>query len=203
MEASNNASEFLEFISDNYDMLVDSLMKNGTYDEDVFQDTICKCHDNIVKNNKIIQSHKDFFFWCARNNYIMYTNKQRNSEKTNLRTFIDEVESETFNEGHQNKTDVKDYLMFLQDDRDMEGFRQGIDELFIIINNRIEGFFTPKECMIYIFYMKLKSHNKLTYKKLSEILGISISVISNTINKVNDFVRNDEKIIEEKNKLYE
>lgn len=123
MEASNNnAKEFMQYVADNYDMLVDSLKKNGTYNEDVFSETLLKCHDNILKNNKIIQSHKDFFFWCCRNNYIMYTNKQRNLDKINLRTFIDEVESETFNEGHQNKTNVKDYLMFLQDDKDLEQF---------------------------------------------------------------------------------
>lgn len=196
----NNADEFLQYINDNYDMLVNSLKKNGTFSEEIVQQTIIKCYDNIVKNNKIIKSHKDFFFWCCRNNFWCATNKQRKLDQKFLTNFFENDTEEHFNED----INVRDYLQYLIDNNEnKEAYRQGIDDLFLFICEKIEQEFTSKEAMIWILYTKLKSQGKLTYQQLSDIIGLSNGIISNTINKINKYVQNDEEIIKMKNKLYD
>jgi len=197
----NNADEFLQYINDNYDMLVDSLKKNKSFSEDSFQETILKCHSNIIKYNKIIQSHKNYFFWCVRNNFWCAQNKERKIENNLLiRNLFENDEEKNYTED----VDVKDYLTFLIDsDKDMEVHRQGIDDLFVFISNKVEAEFNTKEAMIWILYMKLKSNGKITYQQLSNITGLSLSTISNTVNKINKFVQANQEIIREKNKLNE
>ena len=74
--------------------------------------------------------------------------------------------------------------------------------LWDYISARLESEFSPGEVDIYLIYYKLKCTGRsLSYKKLSEITGIPVKEITNIIQRVKKFVRNDEEIIEMKNKL--
>lgn len=177
-----NLNEFYDYISNNYEQSRHEVLKNITYDSDLFDDAY---NDTVVKVAKVIEDGKEiediryYFFISLKWNYInMQNRKRRQVSKT---------------------TDVMPDAM---DDEYSEERYEKVMELWDFISERLEENFEPGEVDIYLIYYKLKCNgNSLSYKKLSEITGIPVKDITNIIQRIKKWIRNNEEIIDKKKKL--
>lgn len=175
-------SDFYDYISNNYEQSRHEVMKNITYDSDLFDDAY---NDTVIKVAKVIEDGKKiediryYFFISLKWNYINMQNKKR---KQLSRT-----------------TDVMPDAM---DDEYSEERYEKVMELWDFIAQRLEENFEPGEVDIYLIYYKLKCNgNSLSYKKLSEMTGIPVKEITNIIQRIKKYVRNNDEINELKKKL--
>lgn len=175
-------SDFYVYISNNYEQSRHEVLKNITYDSELFDDAY---NDTVIKVAKVIEDGKKiediryYFFISLKWNYINMQNKKR---KQLSRT-----------------TDVMPDAM---DDEYSEERYEKVMELWDFIAQRLEENFEPGEVDIYLIYYKLKCNgNSLSYKKLSEMTGIPVKEITNIIQRIKKFVRGNEEINELKQKL--
>ena len=175
-------SDFYDYISNNYEQSRHEVLKNITYDSELFDDAY---NDTVIKVAKVIEDGKKiediryYFFISLKWNYINMQNKKR---KQLSRT-----------------TDVMPDAM---DDEYSEERYEKVMELWDFIAQRLEENFEPGEVDIYLIYYKLKCNgNSLSYKKLSEMTGIPVKEITNIIQRIKKFVRGNEEINELKQKL--
>ncbi|MBQ2167670.1 MAG: sigma-70 family RNA polymerase sigma factor [Prevotella sp.] len=175
-------SDFYDYISNNYEQSRHEVMKNITYDSELFDDAY---NDTVVKVAKVIEDGKKiediryYFFISLKWNYINMQNKKR---KQLSRT-----------------TDVMPDAM---DDEYSEERYEKVMELWDFIAQRLEENFEPGEVDIYLIYYKLKCNgNSLSYRKLSEMTGIPVKEITNIIQRIKKYVRNNDEINELKKKL--
>lgn len=175
-------SDFYDYISNNYEQSRHEVLKNITYDSELFDDAY---NDTVIKVAKVIEDGKKiediryYFFISLKWNYINMQNKKR---KQLSRT-----------------TDVMPDAM---DDEYSEERYEKVMELWDFIAQRLEENFEPGEVDIYLIYYKLKCNgNSLSYRKLSEMTGIPVKEITNIIQRVKKFVRGNEEINELKRKL--
>lgn len=177
-----NLNDFYDYISNNYEQSRHEVLKNITYDSDLFDDAY---NDTVIKVAKVIEDGKKiediryYFFISLKWNYINMQNKKR---KQLSRT-----------------TDVMPDAM---DDEYSEERYEKVMELWDFIAQRLEENFEPGEVDIYLIYYKLKCNgNSLSYRKLSEMTGIPVKEITNIIQRIKKFVRGNEEINELKKKL--
>lgn len=177
-----NLSDFYDYISNNYEQSRHEVLKNITYDSELFDDAY---NDTVIKVAKVIEDGKKiediryYFFISLKWNYINMQNKKR---KQLSRT-----------------TDVMPDAM---DDEYSEERYEKVMELWDFIAQRLEENFEPGEVDIYLIYYKLKCNgNSLSYRKLSEMTGIPVKEITNIIQRIKKFVRGNEEINELKRKL--
>lgn len=177
-----NLNEFYDYISNNYEQSRHEVLKNITYDSELFDDAY---NDTVVKVAKVIEEGKKiediryYFFISLKWNYINMQNKKR---KQLSRT-----------------TDVMPDAM---DDEYSEERYEKVMELWDFIAQRLEENFEPGEVDIYLIYYKLKCNgNSLSYRKLSEMTGIPVKEITNIIQRIKKYVRNNDEINELKKKL--
>lgn len=175
-------SDFYDYISNNYEQSRHEVLKNITYDPDIFDDAY---NDTVIKVAKVIEDGKKiediryYFFISLKWNYINMQNKKR---KQLSRT-----------------TDVMPDAM---DDEYSEERYEKVMELWDFIAQRLEENFEPGEVDIYLIYYKLKCNgNSLSYRKLSEMTGIPVKEITNIIQRIKKYVRNNDEINELKKKL--
>lgn len=175
-------SDFYDYISNNYEQSRHEVLKNITYDSELFDDAY---NDTVIKVAKVIEDGKKiediryYFFISLKWNYINMQNKKR---KQLSRT-----------------TDVMPDAM---DDEYSEERYEKVMELWDFIAQRLEENFEPGEVDIYLIYYKLKCNgNSLSYRKLSEMTGIPVKEITNIIQRIKKKVRTDPEILEKKNKL--
>lgn len=175
-------SDFYDYISNNYEQSRHEVLKNITYDSDLFDDAY---NDTVIKVAKVIEDGKKiediryYFFISLKWNYINMQNKKR---KQLSRT-----------------TDVMPDAM---DDEYSEERYEKVMELWDFIAQRLEENFEPGEVDIYLIYYKLKCNgNSLSYRKLSEMTGIPVKEITNIIQRIKKYVRNNDEINELKKKL--
>lgn len=177
-----NLSEFYDYISNNYEQSRHEVLKNITYDSDLFDDAY---NDTVVKVAKVIEDGKDiediryYFFISLKWNYINMQNRKRRQVSKTVSVIPDSVDEEYSEERYER-----------------------VMELWDFISERLEENFEPGEVDIYLIYYKLKCNgNSLSYKKLSEITGIPVKDITNIIQRIKKWIRNNEEIIDKKKKL--
>lgn len=176
-------NDFYDYISNNYEQSRYEVLKNVTYDEELFDDCY---NDTVIKVANVIQAGKQiddiryYFFISLKWNYINAQNRKRREQKRFTSDFTDTYEDVEYSEERYNRT----------------------MRLWDYISARLESEFSPGEVDIYLIYYKLKCTGRsLSYKKLSEITGIPVKEITNIIQRVKKFVRGDVEINEMKNKL--
>ena len=177
-----NLNEFYDYISNNYEQSRHEVLKNITYDSDLFDDAY---NDTVVKVAKVIEDGKDiediryYFFISLKWNYINMQNRKRRQVSKTVSVIPDSVDEEYSEERYER-----------------------VMELWDFISERLEENFEPGEVDIYLIYYKLKCNgNSLSYKKLSEITGIPVKDITNIIQRIKKYIRKDEEINELKKKL--
>lgn len=176
-------SEFYDYIKDNYQQTRYEVLKNVTYDEELFDDcyndTVIKV-SNVIGQGKQIDDIRYYFFISLKWNYINAQNKKRREQKRLTSEF----------------TDVADVAEYSEERYDR------VMELWDYISERLETEFNPAEVDVYLIYYKLKCTGRsLSYKKLSNITNIPVKDITNIIQRIKKFIRNDAEINEKKKKL--
>lgn len=176
--------DFYRYIEDNYEQCRYEVMKNITYEEELFDeafnDTVVKVADAITRRNKDIKDIRYYFFISCKQNYINLQNKKRKEKAM----FCDE-------------------LPYLEPDEEYsEEKANNTAELFRVITDTLEERFPSNEVDLYVIYYKLKSSGEgVSYRKMSEIMGIPVKDVTNIIQRIKCFVRNDEEIIRLKKEL--
>lgn len=184
----SEGQKFLRWYGENQDEMRKAIRKNITYDEDLFDDVIS---DTVIRVYKSIEggteveSYKNFFFMCAKFNYINEQNRHRRRQKMHDREYLGWAEIE-------DEPNVKEQKVM------------AIRKLYQYIADYIEDYFPSNEVDLFIVYNKLKSDGSpISYEKMSKIMGQSVSYITKTLRKVKEFVRNNQDIIDKKNNLLE
>lgn len=190
MSNEEHAREFLEYVAKNEARLKKNLKKNITYNEnifdDVFQSTIIKVYDRIMKGT-VIKDFEQYFFIASKFEYINEDNKIKKRQK------VEDREIDT------------DDDRFAEDDnawKIKEERNENINDLFKFLSKRLNEVFTPAEADIFLIYYRLKSEKAgISYHKMVKITGRKFSEISQIIQKVKKFIKEDKEIIEYKKKL--
>lgn len=190
MSNEEHAREFLEYVAKNEARLKKNLRKNITYNEnifdDVFQSTIIKVYDRIMKGT-VIKDFEQYFFIASKFEYINEDNKIKKRQK------VEDREIDT------------DDDRFAEDDnawKIKEERNENINDLFKFLSKRLNEVFTPAEADIFLIYYRLKSEKAgISYHKMVKITGRKFSEISQIIQKIKKFIRTDEAIIEYKKKI--
>ena len=191
MTNEEHGQEFLQFVAKNEARLKKNLKKNVTYNEsifdDVFQDSIIKVYNAIEKGARI-KDFEQYFFIASKFCYINADNKNKARMKNEDREiFCDIDRDERFAEF--------DNVWQWKEDRNNR-----INELFKFLADRLNEVFSPVEADIFLIYYRLKSEKAgISYKKLSKILDIDVKEVTNIIQRVKCWIKQD-KIIQDKKK---
>lgn len=178
-----HCNDFYQYIIRNEKQVKQEVRKNITYEEELFDeaysDTIVKVANAILVNHKIIDDFRYYFFISFKQNFIQLQNKKRKIDK--LKTY-----------------GYKDCEGFFIEDFDNEERYERIRILFKWLSDYLEQHFPPNEVDIYIVYYFLKvGKNRVSYKKMAEIYDVELKYITNVIQNIKRFVKND-KIINKK-----
>jgi RNA polymerase sigma factor (sigma-70 family) len=193
MTNEEHGQEFLKFVAKNEARLKKNLRKNITYNEDlfddVFQDSIIKVYNAIEKGARI-KDFEQYFFIASKFCYINADNKMKNRQKNDDREIFCEIDQDERFAEFDNTWEVK------------EERNNRINELMKYLSQRLNEVFSPRECDIFLIYYRLKSEKAgVSYKKLARILETDVKEVTNIIQKVKAFVRDDKEIMEMKRRL--
>ena len=178
-----HCNDFYQYIIRNEKQLKQEVRKNITYEEELFDeaysDTIVKVANAILVNHKVIEDFRYYFFISFKQNFIQLQNKKRKIDK--LKTY-----------------GYKDCEGLINEDYDNEERYDRIKILFKWLSDYLEEYFPPNEVDIYIVYYFLKvGKNRVSYKKMADIYDVELKYITNVIQNIKRFVKND-KIINKK-----
>lgn len=193
MTNEEHGQEFLKFVAENEARLKKNLRKNITYNEDifddVFQDSIIKVYNAIEKGARI-KDFEQYFFIASKFCYINQDNKSKNRLKNEDREiFCDLDQDERFAE-FDRSWEIK------------EERNNRINELMKYLSSRLNEVFSPREADIFLIYYRLKSEKAgVSYKKLAKILETDVKEITNIIQRIKGYIKQDKEIIEMKRKL--
>lgn len=190
MSNEEHAREFLEYVAKNEARLKKNLRKNITYNEnifdDVFQSTIIKVYDRIMKGT-VIKDFEQYFFIASKFEYINEDNKIKKRQKVEDREI--DTDDDRFAE--------EDNTWKIKEERN-----ENINDLFKFLSKRLNEVFTPAEADIFLIYYRLKSEKAgISYHKMVKITGRKFSEISQIIQKVKAYIRTDKEVQEIYKKL--
>ena len=192
-EFKEHGRQFLEFVAKNEQRLKKNLRKNITYNpdifDDVFQDSIIKVYNAIEKGARI-KDFEQYFFIASKFCYINQDNKVKNRQKQDDREIFPDIDQdERFAE--------EDNTWQIKEDRNNR-----INELMKYLSNRLNEVFSPRECDIFLIYYRLKSEKAgVSYKKLSKIMDCDVKEITNIIQRIKKWIKEDKDIIEYKRRI--
>lgn len=182
-----HCNDFYQYIIRNEKQLKQEVRKNITYEEELFDeaysDTIVKVANAILVNHKVIEDFRYYFFISFKQNFIQLQNKRRKIDK--LKTY-----------------GYKDCEGLIIEDYDNEERYDRIKILFKWLSDYLEEHFPPNEVDIYIVYYFLKvGKNRVSYKKMADIYDVELKYITNVIQNIKRFVKNDEIINKKKEEI--
>ena len=182
-----HCNDFYQYIIRNEKQLKQEVRKNITYEEELFDeaysDTIVKVANAILVNHKIIEDFRYYFFISFKQNFIQLQNKKRKIDK--MKTY-----------------GYKDCEGLIIEDFDNEERYERIRILFKWLADYLEQHFPPNEVDIYIVYYFLKvGKNRVSYQKMADIYDVELKYITNVIQNIKRFVKNDEIIIKKKEEI--
>ena len=182
-----HCNDFYQYIIRNEKQLKQEVRKNITYEEELFDeaysDTIVKVANAILVNHKVIEDFRYYFFISFKQKFIQLQNKRRKIDK--LKTY-----------------GYKDCEGLINEDYDNEERYDRIKILFKWLSDYLEEYFPPNEVDIYIVYYFLKvGKNRVSYKKMADIYDVELKYITNVIQNIKRFVKNDEIINKKKEEI--
>lgn len=182
-----HCNDFYQYIIRNEKQLKQEVRKNITYEEELFDeaysDTIVKVANAILVNHKVIEDFRYYFFISFKQNFIQLQNKKRKIDKMKTYGF-------------------KDCEGLIIENYDNEERYERIRILFKWLSDYLEEHFPPNEVDIYIVYYFLKvGKNRVSYKKMADIYDVELKYITNVIQNIKRFVKNDEIINKKKEEI--
>lgn len=184
MSNEEKAKDFLNYIAQNEKDLKYILAKNITFDkdifDDVFNDTIIKVYNSILKNGTDVSDYKNYFYMALKWQYVLQHNRHTKYKNSSVRDYFDNndiIEEETDEEERFNK--IVDTIETIKDE----------------IKAKYGEWYTT----VFFEYYQSKATEGCSYNKLAAKLGISAKQIQMIIREIKQFVAEDETI----NKLKE
>lgn len=164
----HNANEFLQFVADNEKRLKQNLKKNVTYDpdifDDVFQTTIIKIYNSIVKNDLRIDNFEKYFFIGSKFEYINTDNKRKNLRNLT----VDETSAHTLIE------------------EETEDRSEEISKIYKSTEQYLKETYGEQRTEIFLAYYWLRIQTgRTSYKAISQDYEISVKDVSAIIKEIN------------------
>lgn len=209
MSNEEHGQEFLKFVAENESRLKNNLRKNITYDEDifddVFQETILRVHSAIMNGTRI-DDFEQYFFIASKFCYINEQNKERKKQENSDRDILWNISHGYETNQHDVSNDAKRILenITIEDNewRIQEERNERINELMKYLSKKLNEVFTPAETDIFLIYYRLKSEKAgVSYQKMARITEKSFSEVSQIIQKIKAYIKQDDEIMEMKKKL--
>lgn len=182
-----HCNDFYQYIIRNEQQIKKDVRKNITFEpelfEEVYSDTIVKVANAILVNHKWIDDFRYYFFISFKQNYIQSQNKKRKIEKMKIYGY-------------------EECIGMLDDEEDKEERFKRVRKLFKWLAVYLEDYFPPNEVDIYIVYYFLKvGKNRVSYRKMADIYDVDIKYITNVIQNIKAFIKNDLTIREKKEEV--
>lgn len=194
-----HANDFMQYVADNERDLQNAIKKNITYDDELFHDvtanTTLRIAEYIINNKANIKSFKNFYFICAKRDYITEQTKKRKAMERDNRTFFDNI----FN-GLEKKEKAEDVIIFnkMINDNDAEikeKRKKSIHDLFIKVEEWLKDRYPAIEVDIFMLYYRLKSsRHGISYQKLADLIGVETKNIAQIIQKLKTAISNSEEL---------
>lgn len=209
MTNEEHGREFLKYVAENEKQLRKNLRKNVTYNEeifdDVFQTTIVKVYNHIIKGNRIDDFEK-YFFIASKWEYIAEHNKRRKKILNEDNTILwdishgaEQTKGTLTTDGQRllDSTIEEDNEYYIKEQR-----YENINKFFKLLGQRLNEVYRPDEVDIFLIYYRLKAEKQgISYKKMSKITDKSVSEISSIIQKIKNYIKNDGELNELKKKM--
>lgn len=184
MNNEEKAKDFMNYIAKNEKELKYILAKNITYDkdifDDVFNDTIIKVYNSILKNGTDVSDYKNYFFTSLKWTYVLTDNRNKKYKNSSVRDYFDNND-------------------LIEEETDEEERFEKIVDTIEIIKNEIKEKYGEWYTTVFFEYYNCKATEGCSYKKLAAKLGTTIKQIQMVIKEIKQFVAEDENI----NKLKE
>lgn len=184
MNNEEKARDFLNYVATNEKELKYILAKNVTYDkdifDDVFNDTIIKVYNSILKNGTEVSDYKNYFFTSLKWTYVLADNRNKKYKNSSVRDYFDNND------------------IIIEEETEEERFEKIVDTIEII-KNEIKEKYGEWYTTVFFEYYTCKATEGCSYKKLAAKLGTTIKQIQMVIKEIKQFVAEDENI----NKLKE
>lgn len=184
MSNEEKARDFLNYVAKNEKELKYILAKNVTYDkdifDDVFNDTIIKVYNSILKNGTEVSDYKNYFYISLKWQYVLQHNRHTKYKNSSVRDYFDNND-------------------LIEEETDEEERFEKIVDTIEIIKNEIKEKYGEWYTTVFFEYYTCKATEGCSYKKLAAKLGTTIKQIQMVIKEIKQFVAEDENI----NKLKE
>lgn len=184
MNNEEKARDFLNYVAKNEKELKFILAKNVTYDknifDDVFNDTIIKVYNSILKNGTEVSDYKNYFFTSLKWTYVLADNRNKKYKNSSVRDYFDNND-------------------LIEEETDEEECFEKIVDTIEIIKNEIKEKYGEWYTTVFFEYYTCKATEGCSYRKLAAKLGTTIKQIQMVIKEIKQFVAEDENI----NKLKE
>lgn len=184
MNNEDKAKDFLNYVAKNEKELRFILAKNVTYDkdifDDVFNDTIIKVYNSILKNGTDVSDYKNYFFTSLKWTYVLADNRNKKYKNSSVRDYFDNND------------------IIVEEETEEERFDRIVDTIEII-KNEIKEKYGEWYTTVFFEYYTCKATEGCSYQKLAAKLGITVKQIQMIIQEIKKFVAEDEYI----NKLKE
>ena len=184
MNNEDKAKDFLNYVAKNEKELKFILAKNVTYDkdifDDVFNDTIIKVYNSILKNGTDVSDYKNYFFTSLKWTYVLADNRNKKYKNSSVRDYFDNND------------------IIVEEETEEERFDRIVDTIEII-KNEIKEKYGEWYTTVFFEYYTCKATEGCSYQKLAAKLGITVKQIQMIIQEIKKFVAEDEYI----NKLKE
>lgn len=209
MTNEEHGMDFLEYVAANEKQLKKNLRKNITYNEeifdDVFQTTIIKVYNHIIKGNRIDDFEK-YFFIASKWEYIAQDNKRKKKLINEDNTILWDISHGAEQTKGTLTTDGQRLLESTLENDDEYTIREqryeNINKFFKLLGQRLNEVYRPDEVDIFLIYYRLKAEKQgISYKKMSKITDKSVSEISSIIQKIKNYIKNDEELNDLKKKM--
>lgn len=184
MNNEDKAKDFLNYVAKNEKELKFILAKNVTYDkdifDDVFNDTIIKVYNSILKNGTEVKDYKNYFYMALKWQYVLQHNRLTKYKSSSVRDYFDNND------------------IIIEEETEEERFEKIVDTIEII-KNEIKEKYGEWYTTVFFEYYTCKATEGCSYQKLAAKLGITVKQIQMIIQEIKKFVAEDEYI----NKLKE
>lgn len=181
-EALERGAKFLEYVAKHKEELRYALLKNVKFDkslvDDVFQNTIIKVYNSIVKNNTPIDNFKSYFFISSK---WEYTHTQIKKERENATKVGDDSYE----------------VMHLADDstaeEDEERAKLTVD-ILNCVKELLSEEFGEEWSEIYLDYILNRNQQTYTMKTVATSIGKEYKEVYKVFTKMKEYLQNNELI---------
>lgn len=179
----HNAEEVLKYISEHERDLKYAVKKNITYDRDIFdevwQTSILKIYDSVIRNKKIVTDFKNFCFICFKQNYINAQNRHR-------KISAQRIDMDSFRECNKSNPEFAYEYEFYESEEEEPTPEE---KLQLFICDIKENFGDLKSEIFMTYYRYKVSHKKISFKELSEIFNVTPDCIRTALREIELYVK--------------